>query len=185
VLLIDCDMRRPRLHTVFKVENGPGLSDLLSRREPLQWSDIEPLVQHTGVPSLNLLTSGTSRYRVATLLYSERLPELIQILRTRFDTVVFDTPPMVNIADARLVGRYSDGVVMVVRSLFTTRDAALLAKQRLVEDGSPLLGLIMNGWNPNVPGYSYYRNYYAGYNHYYGPESPNAVPKQKKRKKSA
>jgi succinoglycan biosynthesis transport protein ExoP len=186
VLLIDCDMRRPRLHTVFKMENGPGLSDLLSQREPLQWSDIEHLCNPTGVPGLGLMTSGTSRYKVATLLYSSRLPELLGILRQKFDTVIFDTPPMVNIADARLVGRHADGVVMVVRSAYTTRDAALLAKQRLQEDGSPLLGLIMNGWNPNVPGYSYYRNYYAGYNHYYGPESPNAPPKpSKKRKKSA
>ncbi len=192
VLLIDCDMRRPRLHTVFKVENGPGLSDLLSMREPLQWRDIEGLFQPSGVPSLSLMTSGTARYKVTTLLYSQRLPELIQLLRTRFNTVVFDTPPMVNIADARLVGRYSDGVVLVVRSAYTTRDAALLAKQRLNEDGSPLLGLIMNGWNPNVPGYSYYRNYYAGYNHYYGPDSPNFVAGEKtktsrfkKRKKSA
>lgn len=186
VLLIDCDMRRPRLHTVFKMENGPGLSDLLSQREPLQWSDIEHLCNQTGVPGLCLLTSGTSRYKVATLLYSHRLPELLGILRQKFETVIFDTPPMVNIADARLVGRHADGVVMVVRSAYTTRDAALLAKQRLQEDGSPLLGLIMNGWNPNVPGYSYYRNYYAGYNHYYGPESPNAPPKpSKKRKKSA
>ena len=121
-----------------------------------------------------------------------RLPELIQLLRTRFDTVVFDTPPMVNIADARLVARFSDGVVIVVRSAHTTRDAALLARQRLQEDGSPVLGLIMNGWNPNVPGYSYYRNYYAGYNHYYGAESPNFVEGEKskngrtrKRKQSA
>jgi Mrp family chromosome partitioning ATPase len=91
---------------------------------------------------------------------------------------------MVNIADARLVGRYADGVVMVVRSMFTTRDAALLARQRLQEDGTRLLGMILNGWDPNVPGYSYYRNYYAGYNHYYGPESPNYVPSDKEKAKA-
>jgi capsular exopolysaccharide synthesis family protein len=184
VLLVDCDMRRPRLHTVFKIENGPGLSDLLAQREALTTADIEELVQPTGVPGLNLLTSGKSRYKVTTLLYSSRLPELLDLLRTRFDTIVFDTPPMVNIADARLVGRYADGVVMVVRSMYTTRDAALLARQRLQEDGTRLLGMILNGWDPNVPGYSYYRNYYAGYHHYYGPESPNYVPSEKEKSKS-
>ena len=56
--------------------------------------------------------------------------ELLDLLRSRYDTIVFDTPPMVNIADARLVGRYADGVVMVVRSMYTTRDAALLAPPR-------------------------------------------------------
>jgi capsular exopolysaccharide synthesis family protein len=184
VLLVDCDMRRPRLHTVFKIENGPGLSDLLAQREAITVADIEELVQPTGVPGLNLLTSGKSRWKVSTLLYSSRLPELLDLLRGRFDTIVFDTPPMVNIADARLVGRYADGVVMVVRSMFTTRDAALLARQRLQEDGTRLLGMILNGWDPNVPGYSYYRNYYAGYNHYYGPESPNYVPTEKEKAKA-
>jgi succinoglycan biosynthesis transport protein ExoP len=181
VLLVDCDMRRPRLHTVFRIENGPGLSDLLAQRESITLADVEELVQPTGVPGLSLLTSGKSRYKVSTLLYSSRLPELLQLLRGHFDTVVFDTPPMVNIADARLVGRYADGVIMVVRSMYTTRDAALLARQRLQEDGTRLLGMILNGWDPSVPGYSYYRNYYAGYHHYYGPESPNYVPSEKEK----
>jgi capsular exopolysaccharide synthesis family protein len=171
VLLVDADMRRPRLHTVFHIENGPGLSDLLASNEPLDWDRIEPLLQDTSVPGLKLLTSGLSRHKATSLLYSSRLAELMQIMRERFDTTVFDTPPMVNIADARVMARHADGVIMVVRSSVTTRDAALMAKQRLAEDGSSLLGLILNGWNPNVPGYSYYRNYYAGYNHYYGPEN--------------
>jgi hypothetical protein len=55
-----------------------------------------------------------------------------------------------------------------VRSHYTTRDAASMAKQRLIEDGIKIEGVILNGWNPNVPGYSYYKNYYAGYMHYYG-----------------
>jgi succinoglycan biosynthesis transport protein ExoP len=173
VLLIDCDMRRPRLHTVFKIENGPGLSDLLAQREPLEWECIQELIQPTGIPGLGLLTSGKSRYKVSSLLHSNRLAEMLDLMRSRFETVIFDTPPMVNIADARMVGRHADGVVMVVRSHYTTRDAAQLAKQRLIEDGSQLLGVIMNSWNPNVPGYSYYRNYYAGYHHYYGAESAN------------
>jgi succinoglycan biosynthesis transport protein ExoP len=175
VLLVDADMRRPRLHGVFQIENGPGLSDLLAGHEPLEWERIEPLLQETGVPGLRMMTSGQSRHKATSLLYSNRLAELMWILRDKFDTSVFDTPPMVNIADARLMGRLADGVIMIVRSAQTTRDAALMAKQRLVEDGSPLLGVILNAWNANVPGYSYYRNYYAGYNHYYGPQSENAT----------
>jgi Mrp family chromosome partitioning ATPase len=92
----------------------------------------------------------------------------MRMLREKFETTLFDTPPMVNIADARVMGRMSDGVVMVVRSSQTTRDAALMAKIRLGEDGSTVLGVILNGWDPKVPGYSHYRNYYAGYQHYYG-----------------
>jgi polysaccharide biosynthesis transport protein len=162
------------------VENGLGLSDLLASREPLRWSDIEPLVRDSGVPGLKLMTSGNSRHKATSLLYSPRLGELMELVRERFDTTVFDTPPMINIADARLMGRLADGLIMVVRSSQTSRDAAMMAKQRLGEDGSPLLGVILNGWNPEAPGYSHYRNYYEGYKHYYGPKSeqePVAVQK--------
>jgi polysaccharide biosynthesis transport protein len=181
VLLIDADMRKPRIHGIFEKENGLGLSDVLSEREPLDWDRIEPLFQDTGIPGLRLMTSGKSRHKVTTLLYSNRLPELLSLLRTKFDTVIIDSPPMVNIADARMLGRHADGVVMVVRSAFTTRDAASMATQRLIEDGIKVEGVILNAWNPNVPGYSYYRNYYAGYTHYYGPESGNGAKSKGKK----
>jgi succinoglycan biosynthesis transport protein ExoP len=177
VVLVDADMRRPRLHTVFHVENKPGLSDLLAAHEPLEWENIEPLLQDTGVHGLKLLTSGQSRHKATSLLYSNRIAELMRILRGKFDTTLFDTPPMINIADARVMGRHADGVVMIVRAGQTTRDAALMGKQRLIEDGSPLIGCILNGWNANLPGYSHYRNYYAGYNHYYGPEKKSKSKK--------
>ena len=90
--------------------------------------------------------------------------------RGQFDTIVIDTPPMVNISDARVLARYSDAVILVLRSNVTTRDAALGAKRRFAEDGIQVFGTILNGWNPNTPGYGYYRNYYAGYYHYYGRE---------------
>ena len=145
-------MRRPRLHTVFRIENGLGLSDLLAQREPLKIADFEDWFSLPAYLGWNLLTSGKSRYKVTTLLYSNMLPELLDLLRTRFDTMIFDTPPMVNIADARLVGRYADGVVMVVRSMFTTRDAALLARQRLQEDGTRLLGMNPERLGSEYPG---------------------------------
>jgi polysaccharide biosynthesis transport protein len=181
VLLIDADMRRPRLHGIFQIENGPGLSDVLSDHEPLEWEHVRQYVQDSGIPSLKLMTSGKSRHKITTLLYSNRLPELMALLRTKFDTVIFDSPPMVNIADARMLGRHADGVVMVVRSHYTTRDAAGMAKQRLIEDGIKVEGVILNAWNPNVPGYSYYKNYYAGYKHYYGAESIDGSKPGKKK----
>jgi polysaccharide biosynthesis transport protein len=170
VVLVDADMRRPRLHTVFHLENGPGLSDLLAGTEPLEWETIEPLLLDTGVPGLKLLTSGQSRHKATSLVYSTRMPELMRILGSRFDMTLFDSPPMMNITDARVMGRYADAVIMVVRAGQTTRDAALMAKQRLLDDGSTLMGVILNAWNADLPGYSHYKDYYAGYNHYYSPE---------------
>jgi polysaccharide biosynthesis transport protein len=168
VLLIDGDMRRPRLHSVFGVSNDHGLSDLLLEKNPLDADKLLSACLPTTVPGLFVMPSGGSRRSASSLLHSERLPELLHLARQKFDTVVVDTPPMVNIADARVIARYGDGLVLVVRSGQTTRDAALLAKSRFAEDGTAILGTILNFWNPKTPGYGYYRYYYAGYYHYYG-----------------
>jgi succinoglycan biosynthesis transport protein ExoP len=168
VLLIDCDMRRPRLHSVFGMTHEYGLSDLLLEKQPLDLAKLEAACMPTEISGLYVLSSGASRRSASTILHSTRLPELLKLARDRFDTVIVDTPPMVNIADARLVARFGDGLILIVRSGMTTRDAALLAKSRFVEDGIPILGTILNFWNPRTPGYGYYRYYYAGYYHYYG-----------------
>jgi succinoglycan biosynthesis transport protein ExoP len=168
VLVIDADMRRPRLHAVFGVKNQNGLSDLLLEKNPIDAARLEAGCAETSVSGLYVLPSGASRRSASSLLHSARLAEILSLARDRFDTVIVDTPPMVNIADARVVARFGDATILVVRSGSTTRDAALLAKGRFAEDGIPILGTILNFWNPKTPGYAYYRYYYAGYLHYYG-----------------
>ena len=172
VLIVDGDMRRPRLHNVFSVPNEVGLSDLLTEKHPLSVAAIDQVCQQTAVPGLFVLTSGSSRFQASSLLHSNRLPEFINLAREHFDAVVIDTPPMANIADARVIGRYADALTLVVRSGVTSRDAALLARSRFADDGVPILGTILNFWNPATPGYSYYKYYYAGYQHYYGKDTP-------------
>ena len=174
VVIVDADLRRPRMHQVFGVKNDEnGLSEILLRTEPLDAETVASAAKPTAIPGLYVLPSGRSRFNAASLLHSERLPELLRGLRQQFDTVLIDTPPMVNIPDARVLARQADGVILILRSALTTRDAALLAKQRFVDDGIPLMGTILNNWNPNTPGYGYYRNYYAGYYHYYGEGNGN------------
>jgi succinoglycan biosynthesis transport protein ExoP len=168
VLVIDADMRRPRMHSVFKVENKLGLSNLLMEQEPLTAAQFDAACAAPQVSRLFVLPSGSSRTHASSLLHSDRLPELLQLAREQFDTVIIDTPPMVNISDARMVARLGDALILVVRSGATTRDAAQLAKTRFAEDGTAMLGTILNFWNPKTPGYSYYKYYYAGYYHYYG-----------------
>ena len=178
VLLIDADLRRPRMHKIFGMDNSRGLSDLLVGSQPFSVSTFRDAIQPSSVPKLSVMTSGGSRHNVSSLLYSDRLPELIQMARNEFDMVIIDTPPMVNISDARMLARYSDGLILVLRSSVTTRDAALLAKQRFLDDGVNILGTILNAWNPNTPGYGYYRYYYAGYYHYYGKPADKEVTGQ-------
>jgi succinoglycan biosynthesis transport protein ExoP len=168
VILIDADMRRPRLHKVFGLDNTQGLSDILIQGQPLKDAQVDAAVHATGIPGLYIMPSGTERHSASTLVHSDRLPELMATLRRKFDTIVVDTPPMVNISDARMLARHADALILVVRSAVTTRDAASLAQRRFAEDGVPVMGVILNGWNPHTPGYHYYRYYYAGYHHYYG-----------------
>jgi capsular exopolysaccharide synthesis family protein len=168
VLIVDADMRRPRLHTVFGLHNGIGLSDLLAEKRPLEAPQLLSACAPTPVAGLFMLTSGNSRAHASTLLHTQRLPEMIRLARDSFDMVIIDTPPMINIADSRVIARFADALVLVVRSGVTTRDAALMAKARFADDGIPILGTILNFWNPSTPGYHYYKYYYSGYNAYYG-----------------
>jgi Mrp family chromosome partitioning ATPase len=82
------------------------------------------------------------------LLHSPRALEFLNRMREEFHTVIIDTPPMLNMPDARVLGRLADGVVLVVRSAETMRYAAVAAKQRLTEDGARILGTILNQWDP-------------------------------------
>jgi len=149
---------------------------LLNERRPLTPEKVEDAVKRSAIPGLFVLPSGGSRLNVTTLLHSDRLVELMDICRVKYDTVLIDTPPMVNIPDARLVAKHADALIMVLRSAVTTRDAATLALRRFAEDGIPVLGTILNGWNPNTPGYGHYRHYYAGYYHYYGNTNGSEPP---------
>ena len=86
----------------------------------------------------------------------------MQRLRKEFDMVMIDAPPMIHLADARVLGRHSDGVILVVRSGQTTTDSALFATQRFAEDGTRVLGTVLNSWNPKTShtyGYSNYSDY--------------------------
>ncbi len=177
VLLIDADLRKPRLHDIFNLKNDRGLSDLLQSQDPSAALP-QGIIQETNVSNLYVLPSGKSTPSATSLLYSSRMPELLKALRSEFDTIIVDTPPMLQIPDARVVGRMVDRVIMVVRAGKTTRDAIMAANQKFAEDGTRVLGTILNDWNPkNSPGgyYGYYNGYYNSYyKHGYGPESKKA-----------
>jgi capsular exopolysaccharide synthesis family protein len=169
VLLIDADLRKPRQHEIFQVPNEKGLSSLLMER-PLPPERLEGVVQQTKIPGLFLLPSGPATQAAASLLYSANLPELLARFKKEFDMVILDTPPMLQMPDARVIGRIADGVLLVFRAGQTTRDAAIAARQRFSEDETTVVGTILNGWDPKrSPNgyYGYYNGYsYRGYSHY-------------------
>lgn len=124
------------------------------------------ILRETEVPNLFVLPAGPPVAGATNLLYSPRLKECLGHFMAEFDMILIDTPPMLTIPDARVMGRLADGVVLVVRAAKTTRDAALASRARLREDGVRVIGTIMNDWNPRRSPSGYY-GYYDGYHRYY------------------
>jgi len=157
VLLIDADLRKGRLHEIFQVSNAWGLSDLLQGKKPPQDGE---KAMGTSYPNLYLLPAGSIASSISVLLYSPLALEFLKRVREEFHMVIIDTPPMLHMPDARVLGRLADGVILVVRSSQTTRQSAAVASQRLMEDGTRVLGTVLNEWDPRktgcAPGYRSY-----------------------------
>jgi succinoglycan biosynthesis transport protein ExoP len=156
VLLVDADLYRPRLATLFGISNFWGLNNLLHDTFPVAEYPSEALGAQCS-DRLWVLPSGPMCDDSSGLLYSDRLGELITRLRNEYDVILIDTPPMMEIPDARVFGRVADGVVLVIRSGETKADALATCTERLLADGTTLLGTVLNGWHSRPTAYNYYR----------------------------
>jgi capsular exopolysaccharide synthesis family protein len=163
VLLVDADLRRPRLHQLFGLPDCEGLGELLCADSPIDRdTSLARSVQATPIPGVSILPAGSNSLRGARLLHSARMAVLLERLRGEFDMVVVDTPPVIAVPDARALGRLADGVILVIRAGHTTLESAMAARERFADDGTRVLGTVLNGWNPKMRGRSSGR-YYAGY----------------------
>jgi Mrp family chromosome partitioning ATPase len=112
-----------------------------------------------------VLPAGSPNGNISHLLYSARLPKLLERFREEFDAVLIDSPPMLQAPDARILARVAGAVVLVIRAGHTSRDTAVAAKQRFIEDGTPLIGTILNDWNLKSASGPSYRKYYSRNGH--------------------
>ena len=161
VLIIDADLRSPRMHHLFDLDNTAGLSTLLKDQEHDDEAG-NSAIQETTVPGLDVLTSGPATFDPAHLLYAPRLASLISALEARYDVILVDTPPSLHFADARIIARLCDAVVLVTRAGHTTKDEALALQDRFAEDRTRVLGSILNDWNPSKAASGAYRSSYYG-----------------------
>jgi capsular exopolysaccharide synthesis family protein len=159
-LLVDADLRQPRLHQVFGLSNSRGLSNLLQPGDPLAQLPLEGFIRETAVPGLSLLPSGSLNAEAAALLHSERTEELLRGLEREFSCIILDTPPLLAVADARVLIRFAGAAVVVLRLNESTREEAQLAISQLLDDGSRLLGVVMNGWQSRAGSYGSYSGRY-------------------------
>lgn len=149
VLMVDCDLRRPSLHSIFGLPNERGLTSAL-----LEQGEGPLPIQETSVPGLQLLPSGPLPPRPADLLGSRRMGVLIERLRAAADIVLFDTPPVVAVTDAAVLAPRVDGVLLVLQAGHTRRDRARQARQVLEKVKANIVGVVLNGARLEQ-GYSY------------------------------
>jgi capsular exopolysaccharide synthesis family protein len=161
VLLIDGDMRKPRLHELLKVKQDPGLSSLMVGK-----SKANDVVHRTSVTNLWVLPSGPNPPNPAELLGSTRFRDLLKTLADHFDWLVIDSPPVMAVTDASVIAHRTTGVVFVVGSEQVNRNMAKTAIERLRNSKATILGAVLNRVNVQKNPYyyaHYYKHEYAGY----------------------
>jgi capsular exopolysaccharide synthesis family protein len=163
VLLADGDLRRPRLGKLFGSQFATGLSDALLA-EGNEAITLDSVVRPSNVPGLYVLSGGSEAANISRLLHSTHLDSLIEQARSEYEFVLIDSPPMMGMADARILSRISDGVILISRAGETSPEQLGEARERLADDGTPVIGTILNGCDlrsDDRPYVSHY-NSYAG-----------------------
>ncbi len=169
VVLIDCDLRRPRLHSYFDMENTRGLTNYLSGEQ-----DTEHLIKRCkGLPKLRVITSGPIPPNPAELLSSDEMKKLLQFLRGRYKHVIIDSPPAISFTDAAILSTLVDGVVLVAMAGKSSIHLMRRFKQRLGNIGARIYGVVLNGVKSSSVEYDYYG---SGYYDYYGKSETDETP---------
>jgi succinoglycan biosynthesis transport protein ExoP len=158
VLLIDGDTRAPRLHRIFQVTKNPGLTDLLEPPHPSP-DTIAKSIKPTPITGLSVMPCGRTVPDVLAALSSARVPAFMSFLKSRFDLILIDAPPLLAVPEARALTRLAEAVVLVVRAGSTTGEMTHACQQRLVEDKALLLGTVLNDWKPEPGFYAAYSAY--------------------------
>ena len=169
VLLIDCDMRKPRVHAVFSCNAVPGLSNLLVGNSPASEA-----IRESSTPGLWLMPAGTHPPNPAELLGSKRFKDFAAFLLQHFDWILLDTPPVMAVTDASIVANMSHGVLFVVGSEMTSRRVAQRAIEQLEHGQAKFIGAVLNRVDLEHNSYYYSRYYRPEYSGYYGP--PGGTP---------
>ncbi|MDQ6653289.1 MAG: polysaccharide biosynthesis tyrosine autokinase [Acidobacteriota bacterium] len=169
ILIVDCDLRRPRLHSHFEAPNSRGLTNWLSGG-----TDIDALIQtYDKQPNLKFLTSGPVPPNPAELLGSDEMRKLLSILSAKFAHIVIDSPPAISFTDASILSTMVDGVVLVVHGGRSSRAVVRRAKQQLLDVGAHIFGVVLNNVKLDTQDY-YYAGYYSSY--YTGSDNPEDLP---------
>ncbi len=162
-VLIDTDLRRPVMHHIFNIKKENGVTDYLVNNVPL-----ESLAKPTIIDNLYLITSGTLPPNPAELLASDSMKKFMEDLKNNFDMVLFDSPPVIAVTDAQILGTYTDGTIIIVKSEQTGWDMLNRSISLIKTVNANFLGYVFNSVNVTKAYSSYYYYYYYQYYQYYG-----------------
>lgn len=161
-LLIDADLRRPRAHHIYRMENLSGLSNFLT-----SGIEFETLIRETFIENLWVILSGPVSPNPAEILGSHRMVELLKLARERFDRIIIDAPPLTGIGDSLVLGSMTTHVVFVIRSSKTPCDIIRQSKEVLEKSGIRIIGAVLNGVDVEKERYGgVYKYYYQSYDYY-------------------
>ncbi len=169
-LIIDADLRRPRLHTYFDINNSIGLSNYLT--SDLQLEDV---ILQTPTENLYFMSSGVVQADPAGILNSNRMSGLISDVKERFDLVLIDSPPILGVSDASVISSEADQTMIVIQHRKLPRNILLRVKQSVENVGGNILGVVLN--NVDIRSDSQYQYYTSYYTYYSGDETPQTVSK--------
>jgi len=155
VLLIDADMRRPSIHRAFDLADHFGLANCLAENQ-----DWHPGVQPTGVPGLDALVCGTIPPNPAELISSDHMRTLLGEAVAGYDFVILDSPPLLDVADSRILAALVEGILMVVKGGATPRELVRRAGAEARDAGGNVIGIVLNQINPLASDYYYYMRHY-------------------------
>ena len=165
VLLIDADLRNGRCHRLLGLENGKGLTDVLTGNE-----NVTDLIKETSMANLSLLSRGTSAPKPAQLLGSEKMHQMLASLATDFSFIILDSAPLLSISDTVLLATKVEGVILVVKGQQISRYIARQACERLAYVRANVLGVVLNSIDIQGPEYKDYKSSYVTYYTGYAPQ---------------
>jgi polysaccharide biosynthesis transport protein len=170
VVLIDCDLRKPRLHRIFGKDPKIGLTTALLD------DSIDDSIFATSVPNLSVIPAGPIPPNPAEILHSTRFKQFFEQIQGRFDRVILDSPPVVPVTDGVVLSTLVDGTILVVRAFKTTKDLARHALRSLVDVGANVAGCVLNAVNLSRTEYKYSHYYYYRRDGYYREEDESGAP---------
>ncbi len=161
VLLVDTDLRRPVIHSIFGFNKEPGLTNYLVGR-----AQLDDIVRHSPIDNLDIITSGTIPPNPSELIGTQKMKEFLAEIRSKYDIILHDSPPVIAVTDPQVLSKMTDGVIVIISSGQTQIELAERAIESIQKVNSTIIGFVLNNLDVQNTFGSYYK-YYRYYNYYY------------------